>query len=141
MREFVVNKRVALNASPSVVWDALTNPEITKKYFFNCAVYSDWKEGSPIIFKGKIFLIKNIEMKGTIIKVEQDQLLKYTLKNGKSTSQSIVTDRLSYQDGQTILSISDDVGEGEGVEKRHKRSLKGWDKILKGLKEVVEKAE
>jgi hypothetical protein len=39
---------------------------------------------------------------------------------------------------KTILSITDDVGQGEGAEKRYSRSLKGWDKVLKGLKELVE---
>ncbi len=140
MSEFIVRKKVILNASPSSVWDALTNPEITKKYFFNCAVYSDWREGSSITFKGKLFLVKNIEMKGTIVKAEPGKLLKYTLHNGKAKSQSTVTDQLSFKDGQTILSVSDDVGSGEGAEKRFKRSVKGWDKVLKGLKEVVEAA-
>jgi len=30
------------------------------------------------------------------------------------------------------------VGDAEGAEKRIKRSDKGWDKILKGLKEFIE---
>src|SRR6478609_5359214 len=105
MSEFIVRKKVIINASPSVVWDALTNPVITKKYFFNCAVYSDWREGSSITFKGKLFLVKNIEMKGTIVKAEPGKLLKYTLHNGKAKSQSTVTDQLTYKGGQTILSV------------------------------------
>jgi uncharacterized protein YndB with AHSA1/START domain len=138
MSEFVVRKKVTLNASPLMVWRALTNPEMTKKYFFHCEVHSDWKKGSPITFKGKVFLIKNIELKGMIVKAEPGKLLKYTLQNGQGESESTITDRLTYEKGQTILSISDDVGKGKGAEERYKKSVKGWDKVLKGLKEVLE---
>jgi len=138
MNQYIVKKRVTLNASPLVVWDALTNPEMTKKYFFHCGVYSNWREGSPITFKGKIFLIKNIELRGTIVRAEPGKLLKYTLQNTKDESQSVITDQLTYENGKTILSISDDVGNGAGADKRYKRSVKGWEKVLKGLKEVVE---
>jgi uncharacterized protein YndB with AHSA1/START domain len=138
MSEFVVEKSVVLNASPLMVWRALTNPEVTKKYFFHCKVYSDWKAGSPITFRGRALLIKNIELKGVIVKAEPGKLLKYILQNADGESQSVVTDRLTYENGQTILSVSDDVGAGEGAEKRYQRSVRGWDKVLKGLKEVME---
>lgn len=140
--KFIVEKEISLKAKPSEVWDALTNPDKTKKYFFNCKVISDWKAGGSITFSGRIFLIKKIEMKGTILKIEPEKFLKYSLKNGDSSdaqSFSTVTDKLSYQNGKTILSITDDVGEGKGAEKRFKRSQKGWDKILKGLQKLVEK--
>lgn len=142
MKEFIVEKKVIIDAEPSKVWDALTNPDKTEKYFFNCRVLSKWKAGSPITFKGKIFLIKKIEMKGKIVEIEPEKLLKYTLNNGKGEKQnsgfSTVTDKLSYKSGKTTLTISDDVGLGEGAEKRYKRSMKGWDKVLQGLKELVE---
>lgn len=145
MKEYIVKKKIIINAQPSQVWDALTNPEKTKKYFFNCEVHSKWKAGSTIIFKGKIFLIKKIEMKGKILKIEPEKLLQYTLKNGsdkkKPASVSTVTDELIFKKGKTTLSIIDDVGQGEGAEERFTKSKKGWDKVLKGLKELVETEE
>jgi uncharacterized protein YndB with AHSA1/START domain len=140
--QFVVRKSVPLNAEPSVVWDALTNPEKTKQYFFNCEVHSDWKVGSPIVWKGRIFLIKKIELKGTIIRIQPERLLRYTLKNEQDKtnpkSVSTVTEELTFQNGITTLSISDDVGTGPGAESRYNKSLKGWDSVLKGLKKLVE---
>ena len=140
MENFIVKKSITVNANPTQVWDALTNPEKTKKYFFHCKVFSNWKAGSDIIFKGKIFFIKNIELKGTITKIITQNLLQYTLRNtgGDSGSTSTVTDELDYKDGQTTLSITDDVGQGEGAEKRYTRSEKAWDKVLAGLKKLVE---
>jgi hypothetical protein len=36
------------------------------------------------------------------------------------------------------LSITDDIGKAEGAEERYKKSDKGWDTVLKGLKELLE---
>ncbi len=141
MTDFIVRKEIVLDAELSVVWDALTNPTKTKLYFFHCKVFSDWKVGSPITFKGRIFFLKKIELKGNIVAIEPQRLLKYTLGNASddsSKSFSTITDELSHIDGKTILNVSDDVGRGEGAEKRYKRSMKGWDKVLQGLKKVVE---
>ncbi len=141
MEPFVVRKSVRVKAEPAQVWDALTNPEKTKKYFFNCEVFSDWKVGSPITWKGKVMIVKKIELHGEIVDIQPGKLLKYTLKNESEddpSNFSTVTDKLSYENGETVLSITDDVGQAEGAEERYKKSVKGWEKVLKGLKEVVE---
>jgi uncharacterized protein YndB with AHSA1/START domain len=141
MKNFIVKKTVNINAKPSEVWDALTNPEKTKAYFFNCEVFSDWKAGSTITFKGKILLVKKIEMKGKILNIEPEKILRYSLTNEDdkdNPSTSTVTDELSYANGVTTLTITDDVGQGEGAQDRFEKSEKGWDKVLKGLKELVE---
>jgi uncharacterized protein YndB with AHSA1/START domain len=139
MNPHIVRKRITIKSEPSAVWDALTNGEKTKQYFFNCRVISQWKEGSPITFKGRMLFIIPIEMKGKILKIEPGQLLQYTLSNKGGTT-STVTDTLHYENGKTVLSITDDVGAGEGAGSRYKRSQKGWDKILKGLKKLVEES-
>lgn len=80
-------------------------------------------------------------MTGKILKSDYAKLLKYNLINGKagkSTGFSTVTDELHFANGVTTVSITDDVGQGEGAAKRYKRSEKGWDKILKGLKKISE---
>ncbi|MFB9844301.1 SRPBCC family protein [Mucilaginibacter ginsenosidivorans] len=140
MKDFVVKKSISIHAPAEVVWDALTNPEKTKKYFFNCKVFSDWKVGSPIVFQGRMFLLIPVKLEGVITEVKPNKLLRYKLfsdvddRGGSST----VTDELEYLNGQTVLHITDDVGVGEGAEGRYERSVKGWDKILNGLKDLVE---
>lgn len=145
MKEFIVKRKTVLKATPAEVWDALTNPEKTRKYFFHCKVFSDWEIGSTITFTGRIFLIKKIEMTGTILELIPQKLLKYSLNNAGAkdgtTSFSVVTDSLSYEDGKTTLTITDDVGQGEGAEERFKKSQKGWTKIIKGLRALLHKKE
>ena len=77
-------------------------------------------------------------MSGKIIDIKPEKLLKYTLNNRGSGSASTVTDTLTFNDGWTTLEITDDVGTEEGAEKRYARSQKGWEKVLKGLKELIE---
>jgi uncharacterized protein YndB with AHSA1/START domain len=141
--KYVVRKSIRLEATPPVVWDALTNPQKTKQYFFHCAVASDWKPGSQITFKGRIFLIKKIELKGRIDRVEPQRMLRYTLNNTQSSDGgktfSTVTEQLTPYGSGTLLTVTDDVGNGPGAEARYNKSLKGWDSVLKGLKKVVEK--
>jgi len=141
-KKFIVKKTIKIHAQPAEVWDALTNPVKTRQYFFNCEVHSSWKVGSPISWKGRIFFVKKIEFHGRILQILPKRLLKYTLQNqgkkGQPPSTSTVTDELSFSKGITTLSITDDVGQTEGAEERYIRSNKGWDKVLDGLKSVVE---
>ena len=141
MERYVVKKSIWLNAQPDVLWDILTNPEKTKRYFFHCKVFSDWKPGSSIVWKGRIFFFKKIELHGEIIDAEPGKLLKYKLQNGKDTNESvsIVTDTLTPENGGTLLTVSDDVGQGPDAKKRYDRSVKGWDHVLKGLKKVADR--
>ena len=47
-----LTKSISINAPIAKVWDALTNPMIIKLYLFGTDVATDWKEGSPIFFRG-----------------------------------------------------------------------------------------
>jgi uncharacterized protein YndB with AHSA1/START domain len=138
METYVVKKQIHINAPQAMVWDALTNPEKTEQYFFNCRISADWEPGGNIAFDGKIFWFIPIHMQGKIDDIKPGKLLKYTLNNRGSDTKSTVTDTLTSVNGGTFLTITDDVGGGKGAEKRFKRSQKGWDKVLKGLKELVE---
>jgi uncharacterized protein YndB with AHSA1/START domain len=56
----IIEKSILIDAPSPSVWNALTNPEIIKQWLFETEieVISDWKPGSPIVFKGKF---KNLE--------------------------------------------------------------------------------
>jgi uncharacterized protein YndB with AHSA1/START domain len=66
-----------IHATPSTVWDALTNPAIIKQYLFGTEAISTWKAGDPIVFKGT-WNGKPYEDKGTIKKIEKERELQYT---------------------------------------------------------------
>lgn len=137
----IVRAQVSIAADRAGVWDALTNPQKTREYFFHCEVHSGWEVGGPIAFRGKVFLIRKIEMTGTILDIEPRHFLKYTLHNDgdyREPSFSTITISLTQDDDGIKVSVTDDVGAGEGADDRYERSIAGWKKVLKGLKEVVE---
>ncbi len=139
MEKHVINKSISINSTLEQVWDALTNPEKTKQYFFKCEVHSDWKTGSAIVFRGEPSPGQKTELKGKIVQIQPRQLLKYTLNHSAEPGYSTVTDILKYENGKTTLTISDDVGDTPGAEDRYKKSEQGWEMILNGLKQLLEK--
>ena len=143
-KELIVKKSVTVNADISKVWDALTNPERTKNYMFGCEALSDWKVGSPLIWKGAAD--GKVYVKGNIVKIQHEKLLQYTTFDPNSDFEDVpsnyltVTIELSPEKGQTTLSVTQgDFAGVENGEKRYNDSIGGWDYALKGLKEVVEK--
>ena len=141
MENFQVKKVIIIKADISNVWDALINPEKTKKYFFGCEVHSEWKEGSLIEFKDKngVPLVR-----GTVLKIVSKRLLKYSVlhfnldDNDDPSCFSLVTYELSYDHGETTLCITDDVGKAAGAGDRFLKSEKVWGNVLKGLKKLLE---
>ncbi len=41
-----------IDAEPSTIWKALTDPKKLKSFFMGADVESDWRVGSPIRFRG-----------------------------------------------------------------------------------------
>ncbi len=136
----IVHDTIMIDAPPESIWQALTNPEITRKYFFHARVHSDWRKNSSIIFEGRMFWIIPYRMEGEIIDIEPGRMLKYTLRNGKGNiaSTSTITIMLEPVNSTTVVRVTDDVGNGPGGNTRYARSVKGWKKILQGLKKTVE---
>ena len=52
MEPVIVKSIITINAPASKVWNALVNPEQTKKYMFGCETVSDWQPGSSLLWKG-----------------------------------------------------------------------------------------
>src|SRR3989337_1358057 len=73
-----VKNTITINASPLRIWDALTNPEQTKKYMFGSETVSDWKIGSPLLWKGSYEGNEMVFVKGNIVDIKPGKFLAYT---------------------------------------------------------------
>lgn len=69
-KPLTVKSSIAIIASAARVWDALTNPEQTKKYMFGCEALSDWKVGSPLLWKCTFEGAEIVAVKGDIIRID-----------------------------------------------------------------------
>jgi uncharacterized protein YndB with AHSA1/START domain len=143
-----VTNTITIQAPAARVWDALTNPEMTKKYMFGCEALSDWKPGSPLLWKGKFNGLEMVAVKGEVIKIEPGKSLAYTTIDPNNPAVPdlpenylTVTYDLSEQDGHTLLTVSQGdystVAEGD---KRYEETIAGggWTPILVQIKELLE---
>lgn len=132
--------KTTIHAPVSKVWQALVNPEIIKQYLFNTDVISDWKVGSPIIYRGE-WQGKPFEDKGQILEIEPEQVLKSTHWSPLSgTADSpenyhTVTYTLVEKGDSTDVTITQDHNASE-EEKTH--SEQNWQTVLKGMKALLE---
>jgi uncharacterized protein YndB with AHSA1/START domain len=148
MEKLIITNIIQINAPAAKVWNALVNPEETKKYMFGCETISEWKPGSALLWKmlyeGKDF----IAVKGNIVEIQPAKFLSYTVIDPNSTIADIpenyltVTYALEEKNGATTLTVTQGdyniVAEGE---KRYKESYnngEGWNPILVEIKKLVE---
>ncbi|MEP6677042.1 MAG: SRPBCC family protein [Ferruginibacter sp.] len=132
---------ITIDKPVSKVWEALTKPELIKKYFFGTDTHTDWKPGSPIRFTGE-YQGKKYEDKGTILDVETNKFIKYNYWSSMSGIEDKpenyvnITYDLNELDGKTVLTI---VQENIPDEKMKAHSEENWKKVLQGLKDMLEK--
>ena len=142
MADFVATAETDVNASPQRVWDALTDPEEIEKYMFGSHVVTDWKVGSPIVWKGE-YEGKNYEDKGKILEFEPGRRLRVTHFSPLSGEEDVpanyhtVTYELEERGDKTHIALTQDNNSSPDAAE-HSRA--NWERMLSGLKEVVERS-
>ena len=143
----MITNSITINAPAEKVWDALVNPEQTKKYMFGCETVSDWKPGSELLWKGNYEGNDMVFVKGKVVEINPGKFLSYTTIDPNSGIADIpanyltVTYDLKEENGQTVLTATQGdysaVGDGE---KRFKETLDGggWQPILEEIKKMLE---
>lgn len=130
-------------AEISATWQALTKPEIVKEYFFGTNLSTTWEPGSPIIFTGE-WQGKQYKDKGTVLAYNHEEMLQYTYLSGitgkedKPENYQVLTYRIGGENGKVTVTI---IQENIPDEKTRDHSIENWKKVLKSLKDLLEKNE
>jgi uncharacterized protein YndB with AHSA1/START domain len=143
----MIEKKVQFNVPKEKVWNLLTNPAVTKEYMFGCEVISDWKIGSPILWKGETEDGNEIiYVKGSIIEVIAGQKVTFTMFDPNMKLDDVpenylnLTYELKEMDDKTILKLTQgnfaSVSDGK---KRYEESLKGWEMTIPMMIQIAEK--
>lgn len=150
MEKLIVQNSILIKADAGKVWDALVNPEQTKKYMFGCKTVSDWKIGSSLLWQGMYEGEEMVFVKGIILDIKLSRLLKYTVIDPNATMADIpenylnVTYELKEQSGHTNLTIFqdgfEDAADGEKRYTDVQNNGEGWNPILVEIKKLVESA-
>jgi uncharacterized protein YndB with AHSA1/START domain len=131
---------VAIEAPIGEVWEALTTPELIKRWFFGVDTDSDWTVGSPIVHRGE-YLGKPYEDKGEILVMEPPRRLVHTHWSPVSgipdspESYQRVSWELSERAGGTELTVRETnlpSDEAKGT------SDQTWPLVLGNLKRLLE---
>ncbi len=68
---------IVIRATPERTWQALTEGDLTQKYYFNTRVESDWKPGSPVRYYGPK---GTVDLEGEVLEFEPQRRLVTTFK-------------------------------------------------------------
>ena len=140
--DFDAKTSVNIHAPVSKVWDALTKPELIKQYMHGTNVVTDWKVGGPILWRGE-WKGQTYEDKGTVLEIIPNKHLKTTHWSpmggtpDKPENYHTVTYDLEENSGYTLLKLAQ--SNNATQQAADEMATNGWDPILKGLKEMLEK--
>lgn len=135
-----VTASVEISASPAQVWNALTDPELIRQYFFGTEVETDWQPGSPITWSGE-YDGKTYRDKGEIVDVVPEERLVVTHYSPLSGEEDRpenyhrVTYRLQDEGDKTRVTLEQDNAPEQSVEE----FTANWETVLGNLKELVER--
>jgi uncharacterized protein YndB with AHSA1/START domain/DNA-binding transcriptional ArsR family regulator len=125
---------VYIRATPEEVWRALTDPELTRQYYYDNAVESDWKPGSPLVYRNPD---GSEAIQCEIVEADAPRRLVHTFFfPGTDESPSRCTWTIEARGAATLLILTHD--EFDGVTDTFRSVEHGWVPILSGLKTLLE---
>ncbi|HXB99724.1 MAG TPA: SRPBCC domain-containing protein [Terriglobales bacterium] len=144
MAELLIRKSIDIDAPVETLWRVLTDSEFIKQYMFGCTAETDWKPGSPLLWKGAAD--GKLYVKGHVVSIEKPHRLAYTIFDPNSTIKDIPANYLTMtyelkkrNERASVLEITQgDFSAVEDGERRYQHSLDGDDSVLSGIKKLAE---
>jgi len=139
-QNLIATASITIKAPASKVWNALVDPKAIQQYMFGTNAVSDWREGSPIVWKGE-WQGKPYEDKGVILQLKPGWLLQYShfspLSGLPETPENYhtVTIELADEGDRIRVSLSQD---HNATEEEAEHSGKNWEMMLSSLKKYLE---
>ena len=139
-QDYIAEAKTTIHAPAKKVWHTLTDPTTIKQYMFGSDVVTDWKVGSPIVYRG-MWEGKPFEDKGKIVAVEPEKRLVFThwspLSGTPDTPDNYhtVTYVLTPNADSTEIILSQDKNASP---KERDHSTKNWQTVLDGMKKILE---
>lgn len=132
--------QVFIRATPERVWEAITDGELTRRYYFGSRAESDWQPGSPYAYRapdgGSL-------VEGEVLEAEPPRRLVTSFRPrwGSETDGATTTVRWEIEPLGSVCKVTV-VHEGLDVGTPLGRGIDdGWSRILSGLKTLLETGE
>jgi uncharacterized protein YndB with AHSA1/START domain len=131
---------ILIDAPRQDVWKALVTPARIKEYMFGAEVESEWRAGSPILWKGN-WQGKPYEDKGVIQRIEPGRVLQYThyspLSGAPDLPENYHTVTIALEDAERETRVTLEQDHNATAEARE-HSEKMWQAMLAALKRILE---
>jgi uncharacterized protein YndB with AHSA1/START domain/DNA-binding transcriptional ArsR family regulator len=132
---------VYIRTTPEKLWQAITSPEFTQKFFYGTAVRSGWKMGDTV---EHVQPDGTIALTGKVLEVTPPRRLVHTFvaMHDPETARerpSRVTWEIEPRGGTCLLTLTHDDFDGETATWKSVRL--GWNPVLSGLKTLLETGE
>ena len=129
--------QIVITSKAQQVWEFLTNPDFTKKFWFGRQVISDWEIGSQVRVvtpDGKE------EVQGKVLEFDPYKRLSYTWQTPEEADNepSTVVFELQEMGPLVKLTILHDI---DAESAKFQQAASGWTFILCGLKTLIETGE
>ncbi len=128
--------QIYIQAPPERVWQALTDPELTPQYYFGTRIESDFRPGSPYVYRSPD---GSPMLEGTIVESDPPRRLVMTFRplwTGEGTPESRVTWEITPHENQSKLAL---IHEGLDLNSDLGRGVQdGWTQIISAMKTVLE---
>jgi DNA-binding transcriptional ArsR family regulator/uncharacterized protein YndB with AHSA1/START domain len=131
---------IYIRTTPQKLWDAITNPAMTRQYFYGSSVKSDWKIGSPVVHLGAD---EKPMLQGKVLEAEPARRLVTTFaamfghdEDTRKDPPSRVTWEIEARGEVCKLTVVHDDFEHETA--TYKSVGPGWNRVLSGLKTLLE---
>ncbi|MEZ5498835.1 MAG: SRPBCC domain-containing protein [Steroidobacteraceae bacterium] len=136
METQVIDEQVLISASLEQVWKALTDPEVTVKYWGGTRIESAWKKGAAVLYRRDGEVVDEHELREVI----PNRLIEHTFRpmfgEFKTEPSSLLTILLSSEaNGTRVQVLHRDFPPSSKV---FAACSEGWPAILGALKSLLE---
>ena len=129
---------IYIRATPERIWQAITDSELVKRYYFGSVIDSEFRPGSPIVYKQPD--TGRIDITGDVVEADPPRRLVHTFKVAWDPDVDDPPTRVTWEitpmGGACKVSVTHDGFADENETFRQTKD--GWPLILSGLKTVLE---
>ena len=145
MAELFIHNTLDVNAPVEALWRVLTDNQFIPQYMFGCIAETDWKPGSPLLWRGAAD--GKLYVKGEVVSINPPRTLVYTIIDPNNPAipdipqnYLTVTSTLKERGGRasTLEMTMGDYSKVANGQQRYEESAGGGDFILQAIKKLAE---
>jgi uncharacterized protein YndB with AHSA1/START domain len=145
MPELFIRNTLDVDAPIDTLWNVLTDNKFIPQYMFGCLAETNWKPGSPLLWRGATD--GKLYVKGNVVSIAAPHRLEYTVIDPNNEAladipQNYLTMIYSLKErgprASTLEIAQGDFSKVANGPQRYQDSLGGGDFILQAIKKLAE---